>query len=114
MASAMMKNSVERYVAALQALVNKEYAERFPTLTPPVIDVQYGQKYAKIIRVDGNSRSVHSFVALEDIATKEITAKEGDILKAAGWKAPAPHARGSILNSDILAGVGVYGANYLR
>lgn len=114
MPSVTIKAAVEGYVAALQKLVNAHFAENFKILTPPVIDVQYGQKYAKVIRVEPNSRAVHSFVALVDIATKEIAAKAGDILKSAGWKAPAPHARGSVLNSDPLVGVGVYGTNYLR
>lgn len=109
-----IKAAVEKYVSALQIKVNEYFAARFKNLTPPVLDAQYGQKYAKIVRVEEHSRSVHSFVALVDIATKEITAKAGDILKAASWKAPAPHARGSILNSDPLVGVGVYGADYMR
>jgi hypothetical protein len=114
MPDATIKAAVEKYITALQIKVNEYFAGRFKMLTPPVIDVQFGQKYAKVIKVETHSRSVHSFVALVDIATKEITAKAGDILMSASWKAPAPHARGSVLNSDPLVGVGVYGADYLR
>jgi hypothetical protein len=38
----------------------------------------------------------------------------GDILKAATWKAPAKHARGNILAVDPMSAVGIGGANYLR
>lgn len=43
----------------------------------------------------GNQRSVHCFI---DKAT-------GDVYKAAGWKAPAPHVRGNIVTGfdDIAA-----------
>ena len=63
-------------------------------------------KYARIVKTTrpGTSRSVHCFVNLEN----------GDILKAASWKAPARHARGNIFDSDRLKAVGAYGANYLR
>jgi hypothetical protein len=46
-----------------------------------------GKKYYKIIRCD-TSRSVHAFV---DINT-------GEVYKAASWKAPAKHARYSLLD----------------
>ena len=63
-------------------------------------------KYARIVKTTrpGTSRSVHCFVNLEN----------GDILKAASWKAPARHARGNIFDSNRLQAVGAYGANYLR
>jgi hypothetical protein len=38
----------------------------------------------------------------------------GDILKAASYKAPAKHARGNVLRDDRLNAVGRYGANYMR
>jgi hypothetical protein len=44
-------------------------------------------KYTKIIEDHGNQRMVFGFV---DNAT-------GDIYKAAGWNAPAKHARGNVL-----------------
>lgn len=112
---AEIRAAVERYVATLQELTNREYAKQFSNLTPPTIKVQFGVKYAKVVKVESNGGgSVHSFVALEGIDTKAITAKAGDILKAASWKAPAPHARGSVFNSNPLEGVDKYGANYLQ
>ncbi len=64
-------------------------------------------------RVDkGNKRlrvvcanSVHSFV---DLAS-------GDVLMAAGWKAPAKHARGNIYDDrNGLGNIGPYGPAYLK
>lgn len=49
--------------------------------------------YFKVITHQGASRSVHSFIVKEDGAQF----KRGDILKAAGWNAPAKNkARGNI------------------
>ena len=80
----------------------EEGHERYTTY-----DVKWGRKYAKI--VTGNTRggrgmSVFCFVDRTN----------GDILKAASWKAPAKHARGNVLRADRLDAVGRYGANYLR
>lgn len=66
------------------------------------IEVEFGKKYARIIKSDFGSRSAYCFV---DMAT-------GDILKAAGWKAPAKGIRGNIRNGA--ADVTQYGAVYLR
>lgn len=55
-----------------------------------------GQKVTRIVMtVDGKPSSVHCFI---DNAT-------GDVLKAAGWKAPAKGARGNIVTGldDITA-----------
>lgn len=63
--------------------------------------IEWGRKYARVVAERGG---VYCFVAREN----------GDILKAANWKAPAKHARGNIYDADPLAGVGEYGAVYLR
>ncbi len=49
--------------------------------------------------------SCYAFVDLES----------GDILKPAGWKAPAKHARGNIFDEQHgLGAVHVFGVNYLK
>lgn len=112
--------SITQFVEKLQTYLDEYYANNYPILTSPKIIVELGQSYAKIVRQDHTqsqrpaSRSVHCFVALKDISTKAITAKTGDILKAASWKAPAKHPRGSVFNTNPLRGVGVYGAEYIR
>lgn len=64
-----------------------------------------GKKYLRIVSEHGGSRSVHCFVHRDN----------GDVLKAAGWSAPAKHARGNIY--DDKNGVGSMrwtGPAYLR
>ena len=65
-----------------------------------------GKNYIKVIR----EGSVHSFIVLED--NKQF--KQGDILKAASWNAPAKNkARGNIITGD-LSNVNWCGTEYLR
>lgn len=53
-----------------------------------------GNKYIKVVRGEGSQTSVHSFIVAVDDDPKF---KYGDILKAAGWKAPARNkARGNL------------------
>jgi hypothetical protein len=61
-----------------------------------------GKKNARIIIDDGVQRSAWGFI---ELAT-------GNILKAAGWKAPARYSRGNISNG--VEGCGPYGPAYLR
>ncbi len=56
--------------------------------------IDEGKAYYKIIK-DG---SVHSFIVKQD--NKQF--KQGDVLKAASWKAPAKNfARGNIISDDL-------------
>ena len=67
-----------------------------------------GQKYIRIITRSGSSRSAHSFIVKED----DGKFKKGDILKTAGWKAPAKNrARGNIFSTYH---INWEGADYLR
>jgi hypothetical protein len=95
------------YIAAVQK-INDEYSER-NGFRGCEISVEYGKKNARIVHADigGGSRSVHTFVNMDN----------GDILKAAGWKAPAPNGvSGNIFNEncDVGTKIGHYGAGYLR
>ena len=82
---------IDRDIEAWVAKVNERFGG---TRT-----IARGRKYAKIV----NGGSVYCFVDRTN----------GDILKAASWKAPAKHARGNIYDADPLKGVGPYGAAYL-
>ena len=59
-------------------------------MKPPTFVAQPGKKRVKIVRVDGmnGGKSVHCFVDVN-----------GEILKAAGWNAPAKGSRGSLYDS---------------
>ena len=84
-----------------QAHYAKNYPEFAADYCPPLV-FERGAKNARIIGTIAGQRSVFCFVRLED----------GAILKAAGWRAPAKHARGNIANGA--ADVGPYGPAYLR
>ena len=63
------------------------------------IEVLYGSKYIKIVTgKNGGNRSVWGFIVNTD---KDKKFKKGDLLKAAGWAAPARNAaRGNILKGE--------------
>jgi hypothetical protein len=95
------------FVSQAQAVMDEHKAKHYPNIPRDVLTVKMGRRYAKIIRTSecGNHRSVHCFVDRTN----------GDVLKAASWKAPAKHARGNIYRADNGAGsMTPYGAAYLR
>ena len=59
------------------------------------IDVRSGRKFDKVV----TNGSVWGFVAKTDGVLKGIPYFVGDVFKAAGWRAPAKHVRGSIFSS---------------
>ena len=74
---------------------------------PDVFSMTHGKRYTKVIRTDsrGYGGSVHCFVDRTN----------GDVLKAASWKAPAKHARGNVFDErNGLGRMGEYGPEYLR
>ena len=56
------------------------------------LKLSHGRKYIKVIQ----NNSVWGFIAVTDGVLKGIPYKFGDVFKAAGWRAPAKHVRGSI------------------
>ena len=74
-----------------------------------LMKVKVGKKYTKIIRENG----VWGFIANEDFVSKGKVFNKGDILKAAGWQAPALNqARGNIFADDY--SVAWTGPHYLK
>ena len=55
-----------------------------------------GRKFDKVI----HGTSVWGFVAKTDGVHKGIPYKLGDVFKAAGWRAPAKHVRGTIFSKS--------------
>jgi hypothetical protein len=78
---------------------------RFPTLPKCNFTAEPGSKYIRVVKSynDNTGRSVFCFV----------NKKTGDVLKAATWKAPAKHVRGTIYDINNY-GVNEHGANYIR
>jgi hypothetical protein len=99
---------LNQWLWAAQDLVNKNYTNSFPTLTPSLLEMSDGRRYIRIdyIRDGGQGqRSVWAF----------IDKKTGDVLMPAGYKAPAKKARGNLFDSSGgLASLTPYGPAYLR
>ena len=59
------------------------------------LDIRSGRKFDKVV----SNGSVWGFVAKTNGVLKGIPYFVGDVFKAAGWRAPAKHVRGSIFSS---------------
>jgi len=109
---------VGKYVDGCQQLITNHYVKRQFDLVPPRLDGIKGQRYIRVVStprvpvnygksveiVDGPGTMVHSFI---DITT-------GDVLKAAGWKSPAKHARGNVFDEhNGLGSMSAYGPAHL-
>lgn len=112
--------ALQNFKDKLEKLCTVHQVENFPKaalLCDIKMEFECGPKFIRVIRteygvVDGvmnpamrQSRSAHCF----------IDRTNGDILKAAGWKAPEKkNPRGNIFGADPLRGVTAYGTVYLR
>ena len=95
------------FVEGCQNIHTDHMARHYPNVAPDNIYSKMGKRYAKVIRraPHYNGSSVHCFVDMTN----------GDVLKAAGWKAPAKHARGNIFDEhDGLRHMNEYGPASLR
>ncbi len=106
-------------VEKLCADINKAHFDKFPNLTEYNTYPSFaGQKYIKIITDNGTQKSVWGFINAKEFTkgVGGITFREGDILKAAGWKTPALNApRGNLLKAPYpIIGMRQYGPDYLR
>jgi hypothetical protein len=102
------KTKMDAMVTRLDAFAKDHFAKNGYKHEAPRHRVTFGQKYARIVRLDGGNDQYGSAYCFVDAA--------GNIYKPAGWKAPAKHARGSIHDADfsIGKGLGYYGPVYLR
>lgn len=95
---------LDKLTASIQGIINAYWTKMgYTHSAPPTIEVGVGQRYAKLIIVGPAERSVYGFVDLSN----------GDLLKAASWKAPAKHARGNLFSATPLAGCGPHGMAYI-
>lgn len=111
-----LDEALDLFVTRLQGRLDDHFAKHYPNVDAPKIELEHGRKFVKVVKVrEHGSRSVHSFIAKRGGTTKSLgTVLEGDILKAASWKQPARHVRGSVF-SEAFEGYGVseFGAHYL-
>lgn len=88
------------YVTRLQEAHYKQYEH----VAAPTVSAMVGPRYTRIVLHEKHGgRSVWGFV----------DRTSGDILKAAGWKTPAKHARGNIFDLRY-EGMTAYGPARLR
>lgn len=79
------------FCTLIEAAYAQAYAMHYPNLTPPVVSFDpRGRKYVRIVRTD-SGRSVICFVERSN----------GDIWKAASWKAPALNFTRGNIHGDI-------------
>jgi hypothetical protein len=98
---------LDRWLWSAQDLINKNYATHFSNLTPSLLEMSDGRRYIRIDSIADGGRGQRSVWAF-------IDKKTGDILRAAGYKAPAKHARGNLF--DAMQGTEMltpYGIGYL-
>ena len=107
-----VQDRLHKYVALVQQKNNNYFrAMNFTFSAPPTITVDYGNKYAKVVKNDGlnGAQSVHSFINMSN----------GDILKG-NWKTPVRTKKGLAVRGNIFADdlgadrVNEHGPNYLR
>jgi hypothetical protein len=120
----IFRTKLSDFIGLIQRKTDENFTENFPTLISDAISYECGQKYIRIIKqgrtkdalrariVNTDRCSVWGFIAIYDNPKKNE--KTGDILKAAGWKTPAKHSRGSIFAADPWQGMDVYGPAYLK
>jgi|TARA_Y100000310_G_scaffold341097_1_gene439118 hypothetical protein len=94
------KPMVRDFDSAIDRLIeniHKDYEKWINHLRPKkTIILKNGRKFVKII----HDNSVWGFVVKEDGSHKGLPTKAGDVLKAAGWSAPAKHTRGNIFDDN--------------
>ena len=73
------------------------------------LSLKPGRKFIKVVE----GTRVWGFVAKVDGTHKGLPMLKGDILKAATWRAPAKHSRGSIFDKDMHKSFSWTGPNYL-
>jgi hypothetical protein len=107
---------VVAFINLVQERSNAHFDKDFPSLTKEKFVCDRGSKFLAIDHYMCNGqRSVYCFIAACDSESKTLgKVKKGDILKAATYKAPARHVRGTIYNTDPLKGTGLYGVDYLK
>lgn len=82
---------VQMYAEAIQEAEGRR-AERFEYQQPSMVTVEYGRRFARIVEDNGTQRFVHAFVDLTN----------GDVVKAAGWKAPQRGVNGLAVRFNLL------------
>jgi hypothetical protein len=81
---------LKAWIGMLQKITDDYHQKNYEHVKPPKFELSVGPRYIRVVSDDGVQHSAHSFIRRDN----------GDILKAAGWAAPAKHARGNIFAPD--------------
>ena len=105
-----MKEEILDRLATLLRRIDEKlvayYTAQYQFVKPPELKVKLGSRYAKVTRASGKLVPVESVYFFVDLSN-------GDLLKAASWKAPAKGARASLFDEDLgISAVGPHGAGY--
>jgi hypothetical protein len=100
------REKLEAFLIGAQAIRKAYWAKCGYSGEPEEISAQWLQKRVRVVTMEGGKpASAFCFVDFET----------GDILKSAGWSAPAKGARGNIFDeSNGLGRIGPYGPAYNR
>jgi len=92
MEKADIRNRIDQFLVELQKRMDAyDTKQNYSANQNDQVAVEFGSRYARVIKSIGSSRSAYCFV---DLTT-------GDLLKSAGWKAPAKGSRGNIFADDF-------------
>ena len=94
----------KQFMMHAQKVLSDYMAKEFPTLPVAELKPQEGGRYVRITKEEGVSRAAWGFVDKTN----------GDVLKPAGWSAPAKGARANIFDQSSWRNVGAYGPAYVR
>jgi hypothetical protein len=89
-------NEFDTSVSKLLVNINKNYHKSFPSNKDMLLSLVAGRKFVKVVQ----DNSVWGFIAKKDGEHKGLPMKKGDVFKAASWRAPAKHVRGSIFDTN--------------
>ena len=90
------ETALAAFCKTAEAAFAAQYARDYPNsphMKPPTVATMDGKRYVRVVRVEstGVGRSSIAF----------IDKTNGDVLKSAGWKAPAKGVRGSVYQNDL-------------
>lgn len=83
---------VEWYCRAIQEATVRHYEERGYRHDPGMIYPEYGRRFTRIVVEGPSQRFVHAFVDMTN----------GDVIKAAGWKAPQKGKHGLAVRFNLV------------
>ena len=85
------KSYIENYCTAIIEACGEHYAARGWDRKPDMVYPEYGRRFTRIV-IEGTQRSVHAFVDMTN----------GDVIKAAGWKAPHKGKNGLAVRFNLV------------